>query len=152
MLAAASAVVVIVGLFGSIVYLSVEGEKTKRLVAAANGYLDEGRLKDAQALIQQHAANSTSEAWLAVKKKLSDAEQADQDALPNGIPNLPTFADATETTVAAAALERARELSKTSEEKIELGQLQATWQKRANAELAERDVQAREASRASQPH
>ncbi|WP_010585441.1 hypothetical protein [Schlesneria paludicola] len=145
MLAAASAVVVVVGLLGSIVYLSVEGEKSKRLVAAANTYLDEGRLNDAQSLIQQHAAKSTSEAWLAVKKRLSDAEQAEKERVARWKSEVAAVQDATQTSVAEAALQRARELSKTADEKIELGQLQATWQKRAATELAEREVLARQA-------
>lgn len=145
MLAATSAIVVVVGVLGSIVYLSVEGEKTKRLVAAANAYLDEGRIVDAQNLVQQHAAKSTSEGWLAVKKRLSDAEQAEQERIAKWKFEVAAVQDATQTAMAEAALQRARELSKTAEEKLEISQLQSAWQKRATAELAEREVQARQA-------
>jgi len=40
--------------------------------------------------------------------------------------------------------QRARELSRTAEEKIEVGQLQSTWQKRINEAIAERDTEFRE--------
>lgn len=132
------------GLVGMMIFLSVEGEKTRRLAAAATELIDEGKLQDAQKLIDQHGLNSASEAWLAAKKKLAEAQQTDQERILNWKAAIATIHGSTETHVAEAALKQARELSKTAEEKIEVGQLQATWQKQANAARAVREKGFRE--------
>jgi hypothetical protein len=142
--ASAGAVALVLGFLGFMMYLSMEGEKTRRLVAAIGDFVDEGRLTEAQALIDQHAANSTTEAWLAVKKKLSDAQQAEQDRVLKWKAEIAAAQSATELSAIEAAIKRARELSKTADEKIEVGQLQGSWEKRANAELAAREKDVRE--------
>lgn len=137
--ASVSAVAIVIGAIGFIMYLSLEGEKTRRLVAAVSDFVDEGKLSDAQKLINEHASASTSEAWLAAKKKLSDAEQAEKDRILKWNAEINVAENATEMRVVEAAIKQARELSKTAEEKIQVGQLQGKWQKRASAELAARE-------------
>ena len=142
--AGVSAVAVLVSAIGFIMYLSVEGEKTRRLVSAATDFIDGGKLEEAQKMIEQQSRGSTSEAWLEVKRKLADAEQVERDRVLNWKAEIATVRESTETISVEAAIKRARELSRTAEEKIEVGQLQATWQKRANAELALREKSFRE--------
>ena len=142
--AGASAVAILIGAIGFIMYLSLEGEKTRRLVAAVSDFIDEGKLSEAQKLIDQHGGGSTTEAWLAIKKKLSDAEQGEKDRVLKWKAEIATAQTATELLAVETAIKRARELSRTAEEKIEVGQLQGKWQKRASAELAAREKDVRE--------
>ncbi len=129
---------------GMVVYLSMEGEKIRRVVAAISTLIDDGKLEEAQKLIGEQGSHSTSEAWLTVKSKLSDAEKAERDRVMNWKAEMAAARESTEATRIEAALKQARQLSKTAEEKIELGKLQATWQKRVSEALALREKQCRE--------
>ena len=136
---------IVAGIFGFIIYLSMEGEKTRRLVAAAASYIDDGKLGEAQKLIDQYAAQSTSEAWLGIKRRMADAEQSERDRIANWKAQIATARESEDLILIEAALKQARELAKTTDEKIELGQLQSTWQKRVHEATAERERVFREA-------
>jgi hypothetical protein len=139
-----AAFALVAGFFGFMVHVSLEAEKTRRVAAAITALVDEGKLADARTLMQQHPAGSTSEAWLAMQAKLASAEQQERDRVAKWQAEVATVRQATDTVRAEAALKQARELSRTADEKIEVGQLQSTWQKRANEELATREQTFRE--------
>jgi len=136
---------IVAGIFALIVYQSMEGEKTRRLVAAVSAYIDDGKLTEALKLVEQQASQSTSEAWLTVKKKLADAEQAERDRITVWKSEVARARESTDMVLVEAALKQARELSRTADEKIEVGQIQSTWQRRVNEAIAVREKSFREA-------
>ena len=131
-----------VGLFGVVVYFSYEAEKTRRVAEAMATFVDDGKLDEARKVMEQHPT-STSEKWLTAQKKLVDAEQAEKDRAARWRSAIDTAGSSAVPIDIEAALMHARELARTADEKIEVGKLQSTWQKRVNEEIKEREQQFR---------
>ena len=142
--AGVAAFLTVASVFGGIVYFSLEAEKTRRLVAAVDAFVTDGKLDEARKFMEQQPTASTSEAWLAVQKKLIDAEQSEKDRVAQLRAEMETAEQSTETLRIEAALKRARELARTADEKIEVGKLQRTWQQRVSKETAAREQQFRD--------
>ena len=130
--AIAGCVALVIGVGGFVFYISAQGEKTRRLVAAISAYLDDGKLAEAKKLIDENSDRGTSESWLEVKRKYSSAEQAEADRVVEWKSEVAKLRDQSDPVVITAALKRARELSKTTDEKLEVGELQSNWEKRFN--------------------
>lgn len=143
--AAAGGVALIAIVIGSLVYWSVENDKTRRLVAAANSFIDDGKLEEAQKIVEQRTRAGATGPWLDVQKKLADAVQAEQERVVNWKASVAAARDASDLAQIEAALKQARQFSKTAEEKIEVGQLQAQWQKRTDEVTAVREKEFRQA-------
>jgi len=142
--AGAAAFATLIAVFGLVIYASHVAETTRRLATAAEVLINEGKLEDARALVDRHLTASASESWLAVQKRLSDAEQAERDRAAEWRAEMEIVSQSTEAPRVEAALKRARELSRTTDEKIELGKLESTWQQRTSELIASRERQFRE--------
>lgn len=138
-------IAIVAAILGFVAYMSVAHEQARRLTDAASSLIEDGNLEEARKLIEREGSRSTSESWLAVKKRLAEAEQAERDRVTNWKALIATARESTDTTVIGDAIKQARELSKTAEEKIEVGQLQGSWQKKASEIATERDRIFREA-------
>lgn len=137
---------IVASILGFVAYMSVSHEQTRRLAEAASNLIEDGNLDEARKLIEKDGNKSTAESWLAVKKKFSEAEQAERDRVTNWKAQVATARESTDTATIGESIKQARELSKTAEEKIEVGHLQAGWQKRVNEIATERDRVFREAA------
>ena len=139
-----AAFVAVVGVFGGIVSISYEAEKTRTRIAAVDAFITDGSLDEARKLMEQQPTALTSESWLAAQKKLIDAEQSEKNRKAELKAEMETVAQSTEPPRIEAAFTRARGLAKTSDEKIELGKLQRTWQQQVNKSTAAREQEFRE--------
>ena len=74
-----AAFVAVVGVFGGIVSISYEAEKTRTRIAAVDAFITDGSLDEARKLMEQQPTALTSESWLAAQKKLIDAEQSEKN-------------------------------------------------------------------------
>lgn len=133
-----------VGLFGVVIHFSYDAEKTRRVAAAMASFIEEGKLDEARKLMEQHPP-STSEVWLATQKKLANAEQSEKDRVTRWRAEVETASSSTEAIRVEAALGQARQLARTTDEKIAVGKLQSTWQRRVSDEIAAREQHCREA-------
>lgn len=132
-----------VGIFGMIVYSVQEAEKTRRLVAAVDDLISEGKLIEARRLADVNATSS-ADSWLSVQKKLVDAEQAERDRILQWNAEMEEIQSMTSHFQVEAALKKARELARTEEEKIEVGKWEKTWKQRVNEETAKREKEFRQ--------
>ncbi|WP_373649721.1 hypothetical protein [Schlesneria sp. DSM 10557] len=130
---------ILMGIFGFMVNLSVQADKTRRLVATAIDFINSGNLEEAQELLDEHAGDSSAEAWLDVRKQLAEAERTEKDRILQWKEQISTAQSSSDLNSIEAALKSARELSRTAEEKAEVGQLFSAWQKQAQAALAEKE-------------
>ena len=136
---------IVIAILGFVAYISVANEKTRRLAEAASTLIQDGNLEEARKLIEREGSRSTAESWLAVKKGFAEAKQAERDRVTNWTALVATARESDDATAVGDAIKQARELSKTAEEKIEVGQLQSVWQKRMAEIATERDRVFREA-------
>lgn len=134
-----TAATVVLALIAFAVHTSVETRKTHRRIALASQMLDEGRLNEAQQIVDQHALDPTSQTWSTVKTRLAEAQQSEKDRIANLSLQVAKARESADLNVMELALKKARELAKTTEEKIELGQVEAAWQKRSSEAMAERE-------------
>eukprot|EP00456_Euglypha_rotunda_P037227 TRINITY_DN285_c0_g1_i1.p1 TRINITY_DN285_c0_g1~~TRINITY_DN285_c0_g1_i1.p1 ORF type:complete len:981 (+),score=309.38 TRINITY_DN285_c0_g1_i1:2188-5130(+) len=134
----------VAGLFGLMVNWSLQAEQTRRLATTVATLIDEGKLTEARQLASQQSPRTSSEAWMAVQKKLVDAEAADSDRVKRLRSEIETANESVDPVQIEAALKEARGLAKTTDEKIEVGKLQSGWQQRVRKETAARDQQFRE--------
>lgn len=128
-----------VGVFGIAVQSSREADKTRRLVAAMDDLISDGKLQEARRLVEANAAN-TAKAWLAAQKKLAGAEDEEHTRTVKLNAELEVIHSLAGASQVEAALQKARELARTEEEKIELGKWERTWKKRLAEEVAQRET------------
>lgn len=134
-----TAVFAVLGIFGFFVYWSHKAEETRRLAFAISELIDEGKLSEARELADQKAPDAGSEAWISMQKKLVDAEHAERDRLKRFRNEIETAQQSRESARVEASLKLAREIARTTDEKIELGKVQSRWQQRVREEVATRD-------------
>ena len=137
------AVAVVVAVICVAVYLGNEAEKSKRVVAAASGLIDELKLDEAQKLLDEHPQRLLSDEGLKVKSKLATATQAERDRQAKLNAALERARDSSDLTATAAALEQARGLARTADDKIAVTKLEADWTKRRDADVAQTETQFR---------
>lgn len=134
------AIVVVIGVG---VYFANTAEKGRKMLAAAERFIEDNRLDEAKELLDRHAAGDLSEPVLQVKKRLSDAVQKEHDRqteLAAALDKARTFKNSVE---CEAALKQARELARSSEEKVAVGQLESAWIDHRDAEASKNERQFR---------
>src|SRR5204863_198140 len=103
------AVAVVVAIICVAVYLGNEAEKSKRILAAASGLIDEHKLDEARKLLDEHPQRLLSDEGLKLKSKLATATQAEQDRQANLNAALDRAKEASDLAAVATALEQARD-------------------------------------------
>ncbi len=137
------AVVAVVAVICVAVYFSTEAEKSRRILASANGLIDEHKLDEARKLLEEHPHRLLSEEGLALKSKLAGATQAEHDRQSKLNAAIERAQDSTDLAATAVALEQARALVRTADEKIAVGKLEAEWTTKQNADVAQSEQQFR---------
>lgn len=137
-----AAIAVVVGTTVFLVHVYNESAKSKQLVASVNTLIEDGNLGDAKKLIEQHGQDAHSPDWLAVKKRMAEADQAESDRVASWKAEFERAGTATDLNAMEAAIKRARELARRSDEKLAVNQLHTDWQKRVAqaTEVRERKV------------
>ncbi len=137
------AVVVVVAIICVAVYFGNEAEKSKQVVAAVNGLIDELKLDEAQKLIGEHPERLLSEEGLKVKSKLATAMQTEQDRRANFNAALERARNTTDLAATSVALEQARSFVRTADDKIAVTKLESDWTTRRDADVAKTEQQFR---------
>jgi hypothetical protein len=137
-------IVAVVAVIGFSVYYGMAAEKTRRFLATVDSLIDEQRLGEAEQLLDGNGAVSNSERALKVKRKLADAMQAERDRTLQFEAALQKVRSAKAAAEIEVALKNARELARTSEEKVSIGKLEEEWIERRDAVLAENERQFQE--------
>ena len=140
MMVSIAAVVVLIGAtIGFAVYSATQSRASAQILTAIEGYIADGKLDEARKLLDQHSARATSEDWLAVKKKLANADQTERDRKVELESVLEAVDAAKDPDAALKLLERARELAKTSEEKIAVGKREEESREKRGAATSSRE-------------
>lgn len=132
-----------------IVHQRSVAEETRRLVAAVEGLIEQHRFEEARQLLDSNRQQARTSEWLAVQRKLLDAEQKERDRQIQFRAELDKVREADPQNV-ETALSRAWELVRTTEEKLELEKLQSAWEQRKTREATEREQQFRQSLTAAQ--
>ena len=137
------AVLTVVAVICVAVYFSTEAEKSRRILAAASGLIEQHKLDEARKLLEEHPQRLLSEEGLALQSKLATATQAEHDRQVSWNAALERATDAADLAATAVALEQARALARTTDEKVAVSKLEADWTKRRNADIAQSEQQFR---------
>ena len=129
-------VLAIVLVIGASVYFSLQAEKSRKILAAVDGLIDQNQLQEAGAMLEQHAAGAYSDAAMKVKQKLTAAIQAEDDRRAALAAALSEAGESKDETRVESALKTARELARTSEEKVNVGKLEGEWTERRDSRIA----------------
>lgn len=113
-------------------------EETRRLVAAVEGLVEQHRFEEARQLLDSNRQQARTGEWLAVQRKLLDAEQRERDRQIQFQAELDRVREDDPQKV-ETALSRAWELARTTEEKLELEKLQSAWEQRKTREATARE-------------
>jgi|GEM_PF-1308678 len=135
-----AAIVVLIGAaIGFAVYSATQARASAQILASIEGYISEGKLNDAQKLLDENPSRATSEDWLAVRKKLAAADQKERDRKTELESLLESIAAAKDPAAALKLCERARELAVTLEEKVAIGKLEDEWREKRTTETSSRE-------------
>ncbi len=132
-----AAVVAVVAVICVAVYFSNEAETSRRILASASSLIDEHQLDAARQLMDEHPQRLLSEEGLALKSKFAAATQSEHDRQASLQAILERARQATDLAATAVALEQARALVRTNDEKIAVGKLEADWTTRRDADVAQ---------------
>lgn len=135
-LAIVSVVVLFGVLIGYAVYSTNRAEENEQILATITKFIDDHNYGEARSLFDQHAARATTEDWLAVKSQLVDAEHKENERLLELKSLLESIDDEIPPAQAVATLERARPLAWSTEEKLQIGNLEDSWRKKKNEHIA----------------
>lgn len=140
MMVSIAAVVVLIGAtIGFAVYSATQSRASAQILAAIEADLADGKLDEARNLLDQHSSRATSEDWLAVKKKLAKAERAEGDRKAELDSLMKAIDTAKDPDSALKLAERARELARTLQEKVAVGNLEDQWREKRTTATAARE-------------
>lgn len=135
-----AAIVVLIGAtIAFAVYSATQARASAQILASIEGYISEGKLNDAQKLLDENPSRATSEDWLSVRKKLAAADQKERDRKTELESLLESTAAAKDPAAALKLCERARELAVTLEEKVAIGKLEDEWREKRTTETSSRE-------------
>ena len=140
MMVSIAAVVILIGAtIGFAVYSATQSRASAQILAAIEGYIADSKLDEARKLLEQHSARATSEDWLAVKKKLAKADQTERDRKVELESVMKAITDAKDPDSALKSAERARELARTLQEKVAVGNLEDQWREKRTTATTSRE-------------
>jgi len=137
-------VVIAVGTIVFLVQVYSESAKSKQVVASISALIDDGNLTDAKKLVDQYGLYALSPDWQDVKKRLSHAEQSEVERVARWNGEVERARASTELNAMETAIKAARDLARTTDEKLTVNQLQTDWQKRSAQVVDVRERKVRE--------
>ncbi len=130
----------VVGAVGSLIYVGNRNRESREILAAIENLIEDQNFTEAHALFEKHQDRATSENWPAAKNKLANAEQRERAREVEFAAAIEAARLANSRGAATPHLERARELTRTSEEKVAVNKLVGDWQSAHDAEIAKRET------------
>ncbi|WP_146118793.1 hypothetical protein [Blastopirellula marina] len=132
-------VLFVIGSIGFLIQRQLQSSEIIAVASTVEQMIDNGQLADARSMVDKHADFPIHESWLAAQKKLGEAEKNEQDRLSQ-IQGLIASAESTTShSQAVQHLEQAREIARTSEEKLAIGRLEMKWEEHRQTEVAARE-------------
>ena len=140
MMVSIAAVVILIGAtIGFAVYSATQSRASAQILTAIEGYIADGKLDEARKLLDENSSRATSEDWLAVKKKLAKADQTERDRKVELESVMKAITDAKDPDSALKSAERARELARTLQEKVAVGNLEDQWREKRTTATSSRE-------------
>lgn len=137
------AICLVVGFVGLLGYRSLQAAEVERVAASVETMINNGELRQAKELIDQHRDFPALEPWLAVQGSLAKAEKAEADRTA-GLKTLMQQARVERDHKAALALlKQAIPLARTPDEKLAIANLEGERQKQRQAFVSERESEIR---------
>lgn len=135
-LAIVSVFVLIGTLIGYAVYTTNLAKENEQILATISKFIDDHNYDEARSLFDQHESRATTEDWLAVKSRLVEAEKQEDERLYDLKVLLDSIGDEVAPEEVLSTLGKTRLLARTTEEKVQIGELEEVWRKKRNEQLA----------------
>lgn len=136
----AAGIALLIGLIGWGIVTVRHNASLRRVSEAVEKQLAAGQPAEARRLYEENGTISTGAAWLELRQRIAQAESAEQQRAGELRAHLESARETQEHATATKALEQARGLARTSDEKAAVVQLERLWDERHGQAVAEREA------------
>ena len=133
----------VVGVIGVAVYLGNESQKSRQIIVAVESLIGDAQLDQASKLLDANSARLATDEGHALKKKLNAAQQSEHDRVAHFNSAVNTGRQLDDLVSGEKAIQQARGLARTADEKIVVGNLESAWKASHSAEVARHEQQFR---------